>query len=57
VPITEIGIDVNTMKVARMSRRNRKMINMTRNPPIRACSLTELIARLMNTELSSSVVS
>ena len=29
--MTEIGIDVKTMNVARRSRRKRKMISMTRN--------------------------
>ena len=54
--MTEIGIDVKTMNVARRSRRNRKTISMTRNPPTSACSWTAWIERLMKIELSSSTV-
>ena len=57
MPMTEIGIDVQTMSVARKSRRKRKMTRMTRIDPSIACSLTESIARPMNTDWSSSIVS
>ena len=36
--MTEIGIDVKTMNVARKLRRKRKMMSMTRHPPTSACS-------------------
>ena len=54
MPMTEIGIDVQMMTVERRSRRNRKMMRMTRKAPIIACSLTASIERLMKIELSSS---
>ena len=52
MPITETGIDVQTISVDRKSRRNAKMISMTRMPPTSACSCTLLIARSMKIELS-----
>ncbi len=56
MPITEIGIEVQMMMVARQSRRKAKMTRTTSRLPSSACSRTLPIDRSMKIDWSSSTV-